>query len=256
MSILFKIKFCILAFIRFIFSFLFGGEPCVCCGKISLLVPLCLRCIKTKLLVWIPNKKNDTPLRCVRCGIELISENEICTVCRGEPVLHHTDLVFPVHSYRLWKKDLLSLWKTNSFRQLSPLFAKIIATCILDTLQLTTKIPIVPVPPRPGKIKKYGWDQIEELCKLLSVVYGFSILRLLERTSDTQQKKLDRSGRLFNLGKSYRLNQKINKNISIPQEVILVDDVITTGVTIENCSRCLKDFGIKKVYAVALFSVT
>ena len=41
----------------------------------------------------------------------------------------------------------------------------------------------------------------------------------------------------------------------IPEEVWLLDDVSTTGATIESCSYVLKSAGVKKVYAVTLFTV-
>ena len=47
---------------------------------------------------------------------------------------------------------------------------------------------VVPVPPRYGKIKEIGWDQVDELCNILEHRFGFKILRVLERKSVFQQK--------------------------------------------------------------------
>ena len=64
---------------------------------------------------------------------------------------------------------------------------------------------------------------------------------LLIRTEKNEQKKKNRSERL-NGNKAYRFNQKLlsKKQFSSPKEVILIDDILTTGVTVENCCEGLK----------------
>ena len=121
---------------------------------------------------------------------------------------------------------------------------------------------VVPVPPRPGKIQEKGWDQIDELCGQLKYRFGFTILPLLERKSTGQQKKLDREERLKTIGKSYFLVgqkevQKLLKPFKgeFPNRVCIIDDVCTTGSTLENCAQVLKEAGIKVVEAITLFSV-
>lgn len=117
-------------------------------------------------------------------------------------------------------------------------------------------LPVVPVPPRPGKIREKGWDQIEDLCFYLSKGWNVKILRLLKRNSKNQQKKLDRIQRLENIGSSYSLSAKTAKRcVEIPEKAVLLDDVLTTGSTVENCAALLKSAGVKKVYVITLFVV-
>ena len=121
---------------------------------------------------------------------------------------------------------------------------------------------IVPVPPRKGKIKEKGWDQIDELCSLLEYKYGYRVLKLLERHTKVQQKKLDREGRLQQIGKAYFcvpeqvLKQRLKPYGGVfPEAVVLLDDVCTTGSTLESCAQILKEVGIKKITGITLFSV-
>ena len=121
---------------------------------------------------------------------------------------------------------------------------------------------IVPVPPRKGKIQEKGWDQIDELCRLLEFRYGYKVLRLLQRKTKVEQKKLDREGRLKQIGHAYYCLPapafaKALKPYGgkLPESEVLLDDVCTTGSTIESCARILKEVGIKNVNGLSLFVV-
>ncbi len=228
---------------RLLFTVFAEPQNCICCDKMCYSVPLCKSCYENQLC------KINFNNRCKICGKELISESSVCLECREQPVLHHTDFMFPVHAYKLWKKDLLFLWKLKNVRYLSEYFAKIYNTVIKNYFP-DKNICIVPVPPRPGKIKEKGWDQIQDLCKYLKYIYGYKVLNLLKRINVEQQKSLNRNQRLSHIEKLFEYNCKNNET---PDEIILIDDIITTGATIEACSKILKEHGIKKVNAITLF---
>lgn len=179
--------------------------------------------------------------------------------CRENPVLRNVDEAFSLHRYQLWKKSLLFAWKLEDKRNLSPYFASIFYKKLKSLEEeIGEKIPVVPVPPRAGKIREKGWDQIEELCYYLEKGWNVEIMHLLERLSKVQQKKLDREQRLEGISSSYRLKseKKLKKNLrKIPEMLVLADDVMTTGSTVEACSRELKKLGVKKVFSITLFVV-
>lgn len=237
--------------LRFIFSFVSGGENCIICGNTTYIYPVCKNCFNERF----STKQLLTQPRCEICGKTLISTKNICFQCRENRVINNVELMLPLFSYRLWNKQMMFLWKAQEIRCVSNMFAKILN----DVLKQLSIKYIVPVPPRPGKIKKKGWDQIDELCNLLEYKYGYTILRLLERRTTKQQKKLNRKGRLEQIGRAYfplpqeNIN-KICKN-EIPDTVCLIDDVCTTGATIESCAQALKEVGIKKIQGITLFIV-
>lgn len=171
-------------------------------------------------------------------------------------LLLHVDKITSLYPYDLWNKDLLYKWKIAEDRSLSFYFAKLIYMVIKNN-----KIKVVvPVPPRPGKISEKGWDQIEEIALYLECFFGIKVLRLLERRSSVQQKKLNREERLKSSKLSYFWKsreevQKILKMDLVPEKVCLIDDVMTTGATLENCGKVLKEGGVKEISAITLFIV-
>ena len=235
----------------------FVSERCLCCGSACVVLPICSACAQS-LCTFMP-LFSASYARCKICGKLLVSEQERCMHCRAQRVLTHTDGVFPLHSYQLWKKSLLHAWKMENRRTLSPLFAAIIQRALHELYaQLGTELPIVPIPPRPGKIRRTGWDQIDELCAHVCRGYGIPRLALLRRLSRVQQKSLDREGRLQVLGAAYTLScraKRLQLQGRLPAAVVLIDDVLTTGATIETCARVLKAAGVKRVYAITLFAV-
>lgn len=236
--------------VRYVLYFVRGGNFCVICGNKTSVAPLCRTCFRNMMLM------SNGKRRCRICGKELLSMEEVCCSCRESSVIEHCDKVLPIFSYRLWNKELLYLWKIKGERSLSRVFAKVL-DCELKNLSFDA---IVPVPPRPGKIKEKGWDQIEDLVLYLEHFYGYKVLRLLERKTVFQQKKLDREERLASMESSYFFKsdddlRKCLNNQSLPEKVCLIDDVSTTGATLERCSKILKEAGIKSVTGLTLFVV-
>ncbi|MBR7064145.1 MAG: ComF family protein, partial [Treponema sp.] len=135
----------------------------------------------------------DNVKRCSVCGKILVSEEDKCTRCKTEPLLFHTNKVFPLFSYRLWNKDLLFKWKMTGERHFALFFSKIIYKALK---KFFPDCIVVPVPPRKEKIRKKGWDQIEDVCFYLEHFFDVKVARLLYRSSSQEQKQLNREKRL------------------------------------------------------------
>jgi ComF family protein len=192
--------------------------------------------------------------RCLSCGRPLISERERCLPCReGEGFSFDGAFVF--WPYMGNYRKLLGAYKFKRTLALGNFFAR----KMLDALPLfhpftegngTSRIgdfSWVPVPPRPGKIKDSGWDQIAYLAGRLRRNHGARVEACLERLPSQTQKKLDRQGRRANLQGRIRCRKPP------PERALLFDDVITTGSTLDVCAKALKDSGTKDVFALALF---
>ena len=253
-KLLFELNQFLISAFRLLYVFISGGEECAVCGKLVFIRPVCNSCVRNHFSIEKIMEKE----RCLCCGKELISMKGKCMKCREEPVLKNTDSVLPLFSYRLWNRELMFRWKMKEERIFSPFFAKLLC----QVLKKMGETIIVPVPPRKGKIRKNGWDQIEELSSFLEKRYGFRVLRILERNTSGQQKKLSRTQRLESIKTAYSLSspqilERALKPFSgkIPVRVCLIDDVCTTGSTLESCAEILKAAGIKRVNAVTLFTV-
>jgi ComF family protein len=106
---------------------------------------------------------------------------------------------------------------------------------------------IIPVPLHPTRQRERGFNQATLLAELLSAQTSIRCKPLLERTRyTTTQTALDRSERMENLHNAFRLR----KNADVRGlRVLLVDDVLTTGSTLNECARVLKRVGVFSVHA-------
>lgn len=250
--------------LRTIISSLVTSVDCVLCGSTAGCISLCPEC--RRLLDEEAVRAIQETRRCSQCGRPLLSEHGVCTTCREKPLFESVDGVFPLFTYVLSKKKLLYSWKIARQHNLTEVFARYLAQALKERFP---DAAIVPVPPRPGKLRKNGWDQIEDLSRYLEYMYGIKVLRVLRRTEAVQQKKLTKEERAEHSKRSYVWNERAVKALhgEMPEHVVLLDDVITTGSTVTACTMILKDAGsfvkaggkaeksVQKVSAASLFIV-
>lgn len=225
-------------------------QICLICGCDSGLGhPLCDACF-TGFLQKAESAsftKTDTEA-CLKCGRPLISSSVLCTTCRNAPIFSAIDRIIPLYGYNQQGQELLATWKIHGMRGLSGCFSRWLAI-VLRFSGLPPDVTVIPVPPRPGKMREKGWDQIEELVSLLEKDCSVKILRGLRRTGGLQQKKLGRLARTHNL-KGYI---EVIEGQTLPDTVVLLDDLMTTGATLDSCAEALKSAGCRKVYGLTLF---
>jgi ComF family protein len=185
-------------------------------------------------------------LKCDLCGKPLISERGVCLSCRNQGVKTY-DRLFVIFPYTGIYRKLLHAYKFGKNLALALFFAKRVLEVISANPVLQDAV-IVPVPPRPGKIKETGWDQVDYLVKqIIKQSFGRVVCRCLKRRKSKVQKRLDRKERLENMkGRIYLSKEP-------PKTALIIDDVITTGTTLDVCSEVLKEGGAEKVYGLCLF---
>lgn len=106
---------------------------------------------------------------------------------------------------------------------------------------------IVPVPLHPARERQRGFNQADLIAELLSVRMSILSVSILQRVRyTTTQTAFDRAERMENLRDAFRLRK--NRDVR-GLRVLLVDDVLTTGSTLSECARILKDAGALSVYA-------
>ncbi len=105
----------------------------------------------------------------------------------------------------------------------------------------------LPVPVHPSKLYTRGFNQAEAMARKLSNAFDIPLdTKLLIRTKRTSpQKKMSASERSANLISAFKTTKRLAY-----ETVILVDDIYTTGSTVEACTKVLMESGIKHVYVI------
>jgi competence protein ComFC len=108
---------------------------------------------------------------------------------------------------------------------------------------------IIPVPLHKIKLRERGYNQSEELAKKLAVLLNipFSNEILIRKRYTVSQTRFSREGRLKNVKNAFTCTIPLEK-----KSLLLVDDVVTTGSTVEACSCVLKSAGAQRVDVFAL----
>lgn len=108
---------------------------------------------------------------------------------------------------------------------------------------------VVPVPLHPVRERERGFNQADLLAGELSRYLGVPRRRLLRRILPTpQQAGFDREKRMENLRGAFALRRDVPPDSSL----LLVDDVATTGVTLDTCAAVLNEAGAAAVCAVVV----
>lgn len=146
--------------------------------------------------------------------------------------------------YREHVAEAIRLYKLHNHPGLSRYFAQAMAPVLR---RFAASECIVPVPGRPSRRRRYGWDQVDLLVRELSRLTGRPIERVLRRREGESQKSLDLAGRKRNL--LGRISCVVPRP---PSACVLVDDVFTTGATLSVCASVLKQAGSERVVCLVL----
>ena len=118
-----------------------------------------------------------------------------------------------------------------------------------DVLDMLRGTILVPVPLHSGRLRERGYNQSEWLAELFAETSGASCQNLLKRLRDTgTQTALGREERRKNVRGAFALRGKVYPE----QTYVLVDDVITTGATLNACALVLHKAGAKEQAVLTL----
>src|SRR5438034_8601295 len=170
----------------------------------------------------------------------------LCQLCPSHDLLRRSRVRIPRRGI---VRQIIHEFKYGRQIHLRHLVARWL-NCALDDERLRQSHfdVIVPVPLHPTRQRERGFNQAGLLAELLSAQTSIPCKPLLERTRyTTTQTALDRSERMENLHNAFRLRKNANVR---SLRVLLVDDVLTTGSTLNECARILKRGGAFSVHAV------
>lgn len=209
---------------------LLAPYECLECGREGRL--LCLWCSQERL--------ESVPERCYRC-YRLSPSYKTCSVCRHYSVLNH---VWVRVSYNETPRKIIHALKFTYAQDA----AKIIAEELHSMLpKLDPSTILVHVPAATSHVRLRGFDQSALIARQLSRLTKLPHVNGLSRLGQQRQVGAARETRRAQMAKAFRpLSVSVIKNAHI----LLVDDVLTTGSTLEAAAKTLKLAGAKKVDAI------
>jgi ComF family protein len=191
--------------------------------------------------------------RCSRCDRPFLSAiatayspNHVCHTCVNRPPSYTR--AWTLYPYTTPLRDAICLFKYRGKVSLaSPL-----ASLMVERLPLLDRVSVImPVPLHSDRLRQREFNQSLLLADQIGRVLGIpvSYTNLIRTTSSQAQTSLSRKSRLRNLRGAFtvRYPHEIRK-----QRVLLIDDVFTTGTTVNECAKSLRKAGSSDVLVLTL----
>lgn len=221
-------------------------KRCPICEKIVLPKGafICEGCYKQ--LQWV-----NAPY-CMKCGKPIGSPyKEYCYDCENKN-FHYE------YGYGMWIYDenmrrSIVGFKYKNRREYGDFYIHELLTHYREKIVRMEVDVIIPVPIHKRRYRKRGYNQAAILANGIGEDLGIPVEEklLLRSKYTTPQKGLNDKERFHNLEKAFEINKKYTYNNNY-KKVLLVDDIYTTGSTIEVCTNVLLQAGIEKVFFISL----
>ena len=185
---------------------------------------------------------------CMKCGKQLRKgEQEYCEDCERNPHLYIQGKA--LYDYGSMA-DSIFRFKYAGRMEYADFYGKELYEKEAGWLSLIRPDALVPVPAHPSRKRKRGYNQAELVARHLSRLSGIPVKNsLICRTKRTQPlKNLSHAERQNNLKKAF----KILRNDVKLSTILIIDDIYTTGSTIDSMSEVLQGAGIREVYFMTL----
>lgn len=221
-------------------------RTCVVCDRAlskkehSIKKDVCIKCYENIKYI-------EEPI-CKKCGKQLfVMEEEYCHDCKEREHLFEYGLGLFQYDFI---KEAIYRFKYNDHRLYGEFFGDEIGRRYSEKIKKWNADVIMPVPIHKKRLKKRGYNQAEIISKNLGKYMNIPVDKYsLKRIKNTcPQKKLSNNLRYKNVENAF----KTYGNIVEYKNVILVDDIYTTGSTIDECARELLKAGVSKVYFVTI----
>lgn len=213
--------------------------PCFCvsCGNFVLSNDnnICKRCAATLEIL------NEGCSIC--CGI---MTGERCTICEDREFYPEKNII--IFEYKNVVMDAVHALKFRGRRNVCKAFIPFIEEKLAE---IKPEIDIITfVPMLKAKIKKRGYNQSRLFAFSIANEWGKPIVKLLsERNKSGVQRDLNYTERFINVIDRYEINGKFRIK---GKNILIIDDVFTTGATLNECARCLKNAGAERVFTCAI----
>ena len=217
-----------------------NGYKCLLCREelsTNTLYDICDNCIST-----LPFNNGHV---CTKCSEPIGGMGSVCIHCKNELPLYKKNV--SVFLYKDAIVGLIRRLKFDNAKYLALTLGNFIAS---EVVKLDADFDyVIPVPLYPKRQKKRGYNQSELLCAPLKDKLNLNVSTdILLKIRDTRsQHRLSRNERIENLEGAFEVK---DKKLVKGKTILLIDDVFTTGTTINECTKTLLDAGAKEVYSV------
>lgn len=199
---------------------------------------------------------------CMGCGSLLgCDRDDLCEDChevlarnwvgvRGVEKSLHIDGAAFAYLYRGPAGGLVRNLKYRGVRLLAAAMGRDLARAV-EGLHLGENVLVVAVPMHPRRLKKRGFNHARLLAEETARRLGLSCAEALYRTRNArQQARLSSQERRENLRGAFAVHPE-DAHLVSGRDVLLVDDVLTTGATAAACAQALRNAGARRVYFAA-----
>lgn len=213
-------------------------QVCALCGEVGKII--CPTCSTDYL--------HPEMGRCRGCGKLILREKTSCLDCEAGKGPKHLDQVTAWGHYSGGLRELIKNVKFEARPRRLREIARPFANWAIS--QLPVVDGIVAVPMHASRLAERGFNQAEVLASVIHWELGLPIIRGIERIKPTpSQALLSRHDRLHNLKDAFVVSDA--RSIT-GRSVWLVDDVTTTGATLEAVAEALRGSGVQAIYGLCL----
>ncbi|MEG1719376.1 MAG: ComF family protein [Clostridia bacterium] len=212
------------------------------------------RCFLCGKIISFPDNA-DLPTRaCKSCldNIRLTNYTPIINFSAIKKGKRYFSMAYAPFFYTLSIKQAILRFKFRNQKNLSAFFAKFMCVAFMDNDFLKDIDYMIPVPISKDKMKRRGYNQSLELAKDIELDKNIEILdKVLIKTkvNKTQSNMLNIKEKVSNVSGVYKVvsNEKIKD-----KKILLIDDIVTTGATANECAKALIDAGAKEVLLLVI----
>ena len=185
--------------------------------------------------------------KCIICGVEGFLG--ICSKCKSEIKRVHQQEEIMAYGYYggVLKKLILNLKYHKSFIA-GKVLADLLCQIIIEKKLSIDCICYVPI--SKDSLKKRGFNQCSVLAKNISSILDIPVIDCLVKIKETkEQKLLGKEERVKNILGAFEVK---NKEKLFKKNILLIDDVYTTGATINECKKNIEKCNINKIYLLTI----
>jgi ComF family protein len=218
---------------------------CLVCEEDTDGEPLCERCLSSIQVI----ERGF----CQLCGkpLERKRRSHVCAECVRKPLALSRVRAWARFTHPLDK--LVYAFKYSRFSRLSGFFSRRLALLVQGDALLSTADAVVPIPLHPAKAWWRGYNQSRLLAEAISRDTGIQMKDCLKRRRMTRtQTRLSPTARRRNVHGAFALKPRTTPPAIEGQRLILLDDVITSGSTLDAAAEVLLDAGAEAVYGLTI----